>query len=384
LQADNHYKFAGLFFVQTMSRGILLSVLPLQAYAILGDAQLTSTLFFAVAVGGILGSLFMPIIIRKIGNYRSFILSCAAMLLSAVLLSFDQVVYFSVGLFSHTFAIASVEVSLTLYVLARIPRRQMTRFEPMRIFSLVMALTIGPFLGVYLQEEYSPESPYIICAIFVLLGLAYFRWLGLHRVKVLGGDTENFNPIHTIRRFLAQPRLRLAYGLVLARSSWWTMFVIYMPIYCEQTGLGELVGAAIVSIGTAWTLSVPLWGWVARRYGVRVLLQIGFACNSILLLIVYYFSGLPWVAASLMVVCALAATMLDGVGNVLFYRAVRGRERAEMASVFSTYRDAGQLLTPGIYAILLKMFALPVVFSTAAVWMMTAAAYSRYIPKKMK
>ena len=162
------------------------------------------------------------------------------------------------------------------------------------------------------------------------------------------------------------------------------MFIIYMPIYCEQSGLGELTGAAIVSIGTAWTLSVPLWGWVARQYGVRALMRSAFLINGLLMLLVFYFVDLPWVASILMVFAALGTTMLDGAGNVLFYRAVRGRERAEMTAVFATYRDVGQLATPGLYAVLLKVFALPVVFSTAAIWMAIAAVYSRYIPRQMK
>jgi MFS family permease len=384
LQANSHFKLAGLFFVQTMSRGILLSVLPLQAFAILGDAQLTSALYFAISIGGILGSLVMPLVIRKIGNYRSFLLSSAAMLVSSVLLSFEQISYFSIGLFSHTFAIASVEVSLTLYVLAQVPRRDLTRFEPLRIVSLVLALTIGPFLGVFMQERLFHQLPYIVCAVFTVLAIIYFRCMGLHRVDVLAGDAKSMNPLGIIRRFIAQPRLRLAYGLILARSSWWTMFIIYMPIYSEQTGLGELTGAAIVSIGTAWTFSVPFWGWVARRYGVRVLMQTGFAVTSILLMVVYSVNHIPWLAASLMVICALGTTMLDGAGNVLFYRAVRGRERAEMTAVFATYRDAGQILAPGIYALLLKIFALPIVFPAAAIWMAVASVYSRYIPKRMK
>lgn len=384
MQVNSHLKLAGLFFVHTMSRGILLSVLPLQAFAILGDAQLTSTLYFAISVGGILGSLVMPVVIQKIGNYRSFLVGCVAMLFSSALLSFDQIIYFSIGLFAHTFAIAAVEVSLTLYVLAEVPRRDMTRFEPLRILSLVLALTIGPFLGVFMEEKLFHYLPYIICAVFTLLAIIYFRWIGLHRVDVLGTDAKDMNPVNIIRRFIAQPRLRLAYGLILARSSWWTMFIIYIPIYCEQTGLGELTGAAIVSVGTAWTFSVPFWGWVARRYGIRALMQTGFAVTGMLLLVVYSVNDIPWLAASLMVVSALGTTMLDGAGNVLFYRAVRGRERAEMTAVFSTYRDAGQLLTPGIFAILLKIFALPIVFPTAAIWMMIASVYSRYIPKRMK
>ncbi len=150
-----------------------------------------------------------------------------------------------------------------------------------------------------------------------------------------------------------------------------------------QSGLGELTGAALVSIGTAWTLSVPFWGWVARHYGVRRLMMLGFATSSALTFLVYLVIDLPTVASVLLVVCALGATMLDGVGNVLFFRAVRSGERAEPTAVFVTSRDAGQLMTPGLFAVLLSYFALPVVFSSAALWMCVAAWFCRYIPRRL-
>jgi hypothetical protein len=54
-----------------------------------------------------------------------------------------------------------------------------------------------------------------------------------------------------------------------------------------------------------------------------------------------------------------------------------------MTAVFVTYRDAGQLMTPGLFAVLLSYFALPVVFSTAALWMAASAWVCRYIPKRL-
>lgn len=379
-----YLKFAGLFFIQTLSRGILLSVLPLQAYAILGDAQLTSALFFGVSMAGILASLVMPAVIRRMGNYHAFLVGCIAMFISAILLSSVSIVWFSIGLFFHVFSIASVEVCLTLYVMSRIPRQEITQFEPLRILSAVLALMVGPFLGVYFQERIWHFLPYLFSALFVLLSLMYFRRLGLHQQQVVGEQARHVNPLNNLKRFFSQPRLRLAYGLTLARSSWWTLFIIYMPIYCEQTGLGELTGAAIVSLGTAWTLTVPIWGWVARRFGIRRLMQSGFTLASIVLFSVYSLADYPRLVAFVILFAALGATMLDGAGNVLFYRAVKGRERSEMAAVFSTYRDFGQLATPGIFAVLLKSYTLPIVFLGGATWMLTAAWYSRYIPKRMK
>ncbi len=376
--------FAGLFFIQGFSRGILLSVIPLQTLALMGDAQRTSLVFFAVSIVGILAALSTPVIIQRIGNYRTFILGSAAMLLSVALLASHNTAYFLIGLFFHVFSIAATEVVLTLYVLARIPRRDLTRFEPWRIFSTVLALTIGPFLGVLLEVRVEHVLPFVVSAVFVLLSIAYFRLLGLQHVEIVRSDTIGVNPLRSLGRFFVQPRLRLSYGLVVARSCWWTMFVIYTPIYAEQSGLGELTGAALVSIGTAWTLSVPFWGWVGRQYGVRRLLRGGFFVTSGITLLTYFYADAPSIASVLLVFCALGATILDGMGNVLFYRAVHARERSEMTAVFVTYRDFGQLATPGLYSVLLSFFALPIVFLSGATWMFAAGYFCRFIPRQMR
>ena len=384
MRSNKHLRFAGFFFLQNLSRGFLLTVIPIQALALMGDAQRTSTLLFAVSIGGILAALSLPIVIKKIGNYRAFLLASTTMFLSAVLLSSENVVVFSTGLFFHAFSIAAAEVTLTLYVLARIPRTELTSFEPLRMLFMVLALSIGPFLGVYFEDRIFHELPFIISGLIIFLAIAYFHLLGLHRVVLPPSKSSSINPLQYLRQYLRQPRLNLAYGLALARSGWWTMFIIYVPIYAVQSGLGELTGAAIVSIGTAWTLSVPFWGWMGRRYGVRRVQQTGFLVTSALTISVYANTAEPITASVLLVICALGASVLDGLGNALFYRAVRARERSQMTAVFVTYRDSGQLATPGLFAILLHYFAFPIVFLSAAVWMIIAAGFCHYIPRGMR
>ena len=71
--------FAAYFFIQNLPRGMLLSVTPLQAYALMGNAQDTSLLLFAVSIGGIVAALTLPLLIRRIGVYPSYLFSCAMM-----------------------------------------------------------------------------------------------------------------------------------------------------------------------------------------------------------------------------------------------------------------------------------------------------------------
>ncbi len=375
--------FAGFFFVCASARAVLLSVLPLKALSLMGDAQLVSVLFFMVSACGVAVSLSVPMILQRTGLHRCFLLSVFAMVASVVLLWTEAVWSFAAGMVLHVFGITSMEVVLSLYIMQRIPRRQLPEFEPLRMVSAIVALSIGPWLGVYLQSRVADWLPYLIAIGGTVATLIYFRWLGLQQMSLPERLLPAGNPLRHIGRFFLQPRLRLAWGLILTRSSWWMMFIIYTPIYARESGLGELMGAAIVSIGSAWTLTLPFWGWFARRYSLRRLMYMGFTVAAGMSLLVFAASGTPTVAIVLLAFAALGATMLDGSGHVLFLRAVHPLERSEMTGVFQTYRDVANLAVPGFFAVLLKFFALPVIFVGAAGWMLVGTFFSRYIPRRM-
>lgn len=380
-----HYtRFGGFFFVQALSRGILLSVIPLQALELMTSGQRVSVLFFLVSGGGIAAALATPGLIRLAGIYRAFVIVCCAMALSLTALAAVDAWLFIAGLFLHVCAIAAAEVVLSLYVMNLIPRRDLLRFEPWRMLFTISALCVGPFLGVFLQDRVGHNAPFVVSGLAIIGSLIYFHGLGLQRMTLKREAAVAVNPLRHVGRFFGQPRLRLAYGLTLARSSWWGMFIIFVPIYAKQSGLGELTGAAIVSIGTAWTLTVPFWGRIGRRFGLRYLMRAGYLATSALSLLVFVVADQPALAAWLLIFSALGASVLDGAGNVLFLRAVHPFARSQMAAVFSTYRDGGQLATPGVFAVLLKFFAIPVVFAGAGLWMLAAAWYCRHVPKSMR
>ena len=157
---------------------MLLTVIPLQAYALMGNAQDTSVLLFAVSVGGIIAALTLPVLIRRIGLYPAYLFSCTMMILSAGLMMADQIWFFASGLFCHVFAIAAAEVTLSIYVMGRIPRAQMTSFEPLRVFFNVSALTLGPFLGVYLEIQVLHQLPFIYTIAFMLIAVVWFSGVG--------------------------------------------------------------------------------------------------------------------------------------------------------------------------------------------------------------
>ena len=102
----------------------------------------------------------------------------------------------------------------------------------------------------------------------------------------------------------------------------------------------------MVSLGLACAFLVPLWGWVGRRFGLRRLLMTAYGLSGLASIAVAAAMGLPLLGAGVLLVAALLTASIDGAGNIPFLRAVHPTERAEMTTVFATYRDAGQLLPP--------------------------------------
>ena len=377
-------RFATLFTISTLGRATLITLLPLQAHAHLGDAQKVSILYFGIAGGGLLISLSIAWLVGVIRRRRVLTIGALAQILAAFLFSLNDLETFVIGMMMQAFAIACQDITLNLYVMDHIPRRELKNFEPLRLFFAGGSWSIGPLLGVYLAEKVAGWAPYALVAVIACSMIGYFWFLRIQEDPAVAPAKEPpKNPLRYLGRFFRQPRLRLAWVLAVGRAGWWSMFFIYAPIYVVDSGFSQVVSGAVVSVGSASLFIVPLWGWVGRRYGLRRLLMAGYLLAGLVTLGVAAAAGLPWLGISLLVLAALSASLVDGAGNVPFMRAVHPHERPEMTAVFGTYRDTAQLAPPGVFTLLLKLFALPAVFVGAGCAMLILSYVARYIPKRL-
>jgi MFS family permease len=376
--------FATLFMLSVLARTTLITVIPLDAHALLGDAQKVSVLYFGVSVMGLCGSLAIPWLVRRIRRRWVFTLGAVETVLAAMLLATQTLPGLIAGMVLQVFAIASLEITLNLYVLDHIPRRELGEFEPMRVFFMASAFTIGPWLGVYLETNVARWAPFALAGASAVVSLGYFWFLRVTEdVAVAPMRRPPPNPVRYLPRFFGQPRLRLSWVLAVGRSGWWSMFFVYAPIYAVTANLGEVMSGLIVSLGTASLFVVPLWGWVGRRYGVHRLLIVGYAAGGLATVAVAFAADVPWLGAAILLCAAFATGSIDGAGNLPFLRAVHPFERAEMTTVYATYRDAAQLVPPGVFSLLLKIFDLPAVFLAGGGALLVMAHYARYLPRRL-
>ncbi len=376
--------FAIMFTLESLGRATLATVIPLQAYALLGDARNVSAVYFAIGVTGLIGSFTIPLLIRRFR--RRWVYSAAAMLMIAAagLLATGTLSGQLSGMLIRAFSVACSNIALSLYILDYIRKRDMTRAEPMKLMYSAAAWTFGPTLGVWLYQEFGSGTPELVTAVSSVLLLAYFWFLRLQENPAVAAATRPPpNPLKSIGRFVAQPRLRLAWIIPFGRSCWWSMFFVYPPLYMIESGQGKLAGALLVSAGNALLVFTPWVGRVARRIGIRPVTMIAYLAAGLFSAAAALVYDFPVAVALCLLGGATAASALDAVGNIPFMRSVRAFERPQMTTVFRTYIDFSDLLPAGLFAVLLSFFDFRAVFLAAALWMLAIGLVARYLPKRM-
>jgi len=238
--------FASFFTLTGLAQTIVMAVIPLEALRVLGGAQNVSLVYFAVGVTGFVGRMAIPLLIEAVGRFGIFVTGAATLCAAAALLLTELPAGVVLGIMLNVFALACFEIVLNLHVLEHIPRAELGRFEAKRIFLAAGPYTVGPWLGVYLQINLAPWLPFAVSVAAAILLLGYFRYSVAGTAVPRRPRRRPLNPALYLRRFFAQPRLRLAWILAAGRTAWWGMFQIYAPIFAVKAGLGDQIGGAIV------------------------------------------------------------------------------------------------------------------------------------------
>ena len=359
------------------------AVIPIQALTLFGDAQKVSVFFFGVSLSGLIGAFIMPLLVHWVGRRAVFTLGAALIGVSSLLLVVDESLYLIIGLALRIIGFLCLDVTFEISIMERIPRRDFARFEPVRMFAMGLGLVVGPWLGVRLSLDVGVWLPFAIVALLVS-GLCVYMLRKRLAEPLREAPTASRppNPLRFVPRFVRQPRLRLAWILALGRSAWWTMFFIYAPIYCIESNLGDEIAGAVLSLASIPMLFIPLWSRVVRRIGVRRFMAFGYLAVGTVTMAVALVAHSPWIGVALLLTAAFSASLIDTVGNALFLRAVHPHERPEMASVFTTYREVAHLGPPGVFSVLLTVFALPSVFLASGLSLIVLTWFTRYIPRR--
>lgn len=368
--------FATLQGFEAITRGILISVFPLEMYRALEDAQAVSQVYFMIGITSLLGGLMVPWLNRFLP--RRWMYTTGALLYVmgstvAVLGGTDMIMF---ALLCNTLATVITFVCFNAYVLDYIARVDLGRAESMRMFYSALGWTVGPVLGVTLMALWRP-APFVVAGISALCMLSVFWSMRLGNGKLISrARAPAPNPLAFLTRFFAQPRLIAGWLFAVIRSCGWWVYVVYLPIFAVQSGLGDATGGIVLSITNGTLFLTPLMLRFVQASSIRTAVRFGFFASGVLFIMAGIGQWLPWGAVALLMLASFCLILLDVCGGLPFLMAVKPSERTEMSAVYSSFRDVSGILTPGVAWLVLLVAPLPGVFMAcgAGLWLAWALA----------
>jgi len=375
--------FAVLSALDAGARAILVSVFPLLMYRTLGSAERVSAIYLVVGMVALAAALLIPWAMRRVPRRWMFTAGALTYSLAAALVLAGGVAAtpFALGLCSV--ASVTVFVCLNAYVLDYISQGELRQCETLRLFYSALAWSLGPFMGVWLLSVWTP-LPFLVSAAFGLVLCLVFWKMRLGNGKLIRRSrAPATNPLAYIARFASQPRLVAGYSFAMLRSCGWWVYIVYLPIFAIQSGLGDRTGGIAVSLTNSLLFLTPFMLRWARPRPVRMAVRTGFLCSACLFTAATVLHASPWLALVCLFFGSAFLVLLDISGGLPFLMAVKPSERTEMSAIYSSYRDVSGILTPGIASVVLLFVPVYGLFAAAGLGLFVGWGVAGRIPQRL-
>lgn len=378
--------FGILFLLESLVRSFNSGVLSIQAYDLLGSTRAVSILGTCVSFTVLLITLCMPFLFGRLRRRWAYTIGGLMLIGGSMALASFTLTGQVTGVILRNSGASIMNVTLQLYIMDHIRKTELTRSEPLRLAVSTLAWVAGPVTGVWLYTNYGPLFPQLAAMAVAVLVLCVFWYLRLHENTAMpSGTLARFNPLANAARFVAQPRLRLAWAIAFGRSCFWGTFFTYGPLLMIEGGMSKFSGGLVISLSQFFLLSTIGFGALADRIGVRGVIALCFAVISFSTIFAGVFGvHAPILAAGLLLLASLFASGIDGVGGIPYLRAVHPTERQRMTAVYRTFIDFSELIPGFIFAIALSFFDVSIVFIILGVCLSALAILAwHYLPKSM-
>ncbi|MDH5531781.1 MAG: MFS transporter, partial [Paracoccaceae bacterium] len=239
--------FALLAGIEASTRGALVSVFPLAVLDAMGTTSGATGVYFVAGALSLIWGLMVPWASRRIPRRWMYSLGCSLYVVSMFLALAGTSLSVPLALLCNAMATATTFVCFNAYVLDYIERTDLGRGQSTQMVFAAGPWAVGPVLGVWLYELWRP-APFLLAGAFACLLIAVFWYLRLGNGKQIArARRPAVNPLGYLSRFIAQPRLIAGWSFAVIRSCGWWVYVVYLPYFCIEAGLGNKVGGIALS-----------------------------------------------------------------------------------------------------------------------------------------
>lgn len=377
-------QLARLAGLEGLTRSIMVGTVPLAALDALGSKQAVSYAFLAGSTMTLAFTLNVGRLERAIGRRTLMSSAIVSLFCAAALFAFGPAWTFPVAIGLRETHASVFSVCFSLYVMDLIGKTALTAAESRRAVHLAVAWVCGPTLGTWMFGNVHPTAPFLAAMTLAVCLLVYLGRIRLEdQVPAVTHTSPPPSPIASIRRFVGQRNLRIAYVITLVRSTFWATLFIYGPLYVVEAGYSSAVAGIFLSVSSATLFVGPFVQRRAASIGVRACIMTGFALMTTGLVGLAVIGDAQPVGIAFWLIGAVGGGIVDVLGNIPFMRLVKPRERGAMTSVFTTWREVSFLLAPAIAATVLAFGQFWVLYLVLACLTGAALVVATYLPRRL-
>ena len=286
--------FALLAGSEAVARGILISVFPLVMYKALEDAAVVSEVYFVIGLLSLVTGLMVPFVSRYMPRRWVYTIGASFFVIGSLLAIVGSPPAIVAGLLLTTLATVITFVCFNAYVLDYIAKIQLGRCETSGC-SQCAGWTGGPALGVILYRWWEP-APFLVGAVATFVMIAIFLVMRLGNGRMI--TKSRAPPINPLASCCVLPpnRVCLRVAVAVIRSCGWWVYVVYLPMFAIEAGLGDQLGGIALSMSNSALFLTPLMlRWMQRR-SIRKAVLTGFFASGLLFTSASLASSYPWVS----------------------------------------------------------------------------------------
>ena len=182
------------------------------------------------------------------------------------------------ALLTASLATVTVFICTNAYVMDYIARHELGGVETLKMLYSALSWAAGPMVGVMLWKYWEP-LPFLVAmgSAAALLATFWYMRLGNGKLITRAARAPAPNPLAYLGRFFRQPRLIAGWLFAVLRSSGWWVYVVYLPIFCIEAGLGDQVASVAFSLSNSLLFLSPLMLRWMQRQGLRRAIRLSFA-----------------------------------------------------------------------------------------------------------
>jgi MFS family permease len=367
-----------------LARSLIIGTVPLMALEALGSKEMVTRAYLFASLLTLMITLNFASLERLLQRRWVVTLGSLLMITAATILIFGDgmIIALAIGLQSAAASIFSVCISL--YIMDYIGKKELIFTESKRLLYTGIAWMIGPILGLWLWKEYYQWAPFLLAACASAGMISYFWYLRLgHSQVIKPAKTPSVNVLRIIPRYFQQSALRIAYMITLSRAIFWMSLFIYGPIYVVEAGLPTWVAGGLLSLVSGLLLISPLIRRLAGRYTIRRIIIYALVLTGVSITMLYFIGEPKPVGLLFWVLASVGGVTVDVLGNIPFMRLVKPRERTEMTMIFSTWREASQLLTPLLVSVVLLLAPFEIFYLVLAGILFSASIGASFLPRRL-